>query len=147
MKRYLINFLIGFVLAYMAARSLALFGAHLYVADLVGIGMTRQLGPLMTGIIVCGRSGAAFTAELGTMKVAEEIDALRTLGLQPFDWLVLPRIVAVCGIRRRPSTPPTTVTSAVPLWPDGAVATMSVSPGLAKSTSPSRSTTATIGFV
>jgi phospholipid/cholesterol/gamma-HCH transport system permease protein len=91
----LINFLIGFVLAYMAARSLAMFGAHIYVADLVGIGMTRQLGPLMTGIIVCGRSGAAFTAELGSMKVAEEIDALRTLGLQPFDWLVLPRIVAL----------------------------------------------------
>jgi phospholipid/cholesterol/gamma-HCH transport system permease protein len=91
----LINFLIGFVLAYMAARSLAMFGAHIYVADLVGIGMTRQLGPLMTGIIVCGRSGAAFTAEIGSMKVAEEIDALRTLGLQPFDWLVLPRIVAL----------------------------------------------------
>jgi phospholipid/cholesterol/gamma-HCH transport system permease protein len=90
-----INFLIGFVLAYMAARSLAMFGAHIYVADLVGIGMTRQLGPLMAGIIVCGRSGAAFTAELGSMKVAEEIDALRTLGFQPFDWLVLPRIVAL----------------------------------------------------
>jgi phospholipid/cholesterol/gamma-HCH transport system permease protein len=79
----------------MAARSLAMFGAHIYVADLVGIGMTRQLGPLMTAIIVCGRSGAAFTAELGSMKAADEIDALRTLGLQPFDWLVLPRIVAL----------------------------------------------------
>jgi phospholipid/cholesterol/gamma-HCH transport system permease protein len=91
----LINFLIGFVLAYMGARSLAMFGVDIYVADLVGIGVTRQLAPLMTGIIVCGRSGAAFTAELGSMKVAEEIDALRTLGLQPFDWLVLPRIVAL----------------------------------------------------
>lgn len=90
-----INFLVGFVMAYMAARSLAVFGAHVYVADLVAIAMTRQLGPLMTGIIVCGRSGAAFATELGSMKVAEEIDALRTLGLRPFDWLVLPRIVAL----------------------------------------------------
>jgi phospholipid/cholesterol/gamma-HCH transport system permease protein len=90
-----INFLVGFVLAYMAARSLEIFGAKIYVADLVAIGMTRQLGPLMTGIVVCGRSGAAFATELGSMKVTEEIDALRTLGLHPFNWLVLPRIIAL----------------------------------------------------
>jgi phospholipid/cholesterol/gamma-HCH transport system permease protein len=90
-----INFLVGFVMAYMAARSLQVFGANIYVANLVAIAMTRQLGPIMTGIVVCGRSGAAFAAELGSMKVAQEIDALRTLGLEPFDWLVLPRIVAL----------------------------------------------------
>jgi phospholipid/cholesterol/gamma-HCH transport system permease protein len=90
-----INFLVGFVMAFMAARSLALFGANLLVADLVAIAMTRQLGPMMTAIIVCGRSGAAFATELGSMKVSEEIDALRTLGIQPFDWLVIPRVVAL----------------------------------------------------
>jgi phospholipid/cholesterol/gamma-HCH transport system permease protein len=90
-----INFLIGFVLAYMAARALVMFGANVYVADLVGIGMTRQLGPLMTAIIVVGRSGAAYTTELGSMKVDQEIDALRTLGLEPFGWLVIPRLIAL----------------------------------------------------
>jgi phospholipid/cholesterol/gamma-HCH transport system permease protein len=90
-----INFLIGFVLAYMAARALQTFGANVYVADLVGIGMTRQLGPLMTAVIVCGRSGAAYTTELGSMKVDEEIDALRTLGLEPYGWLVMPRLLAL----------------------------------------------------
>ena len=90
-----INFLVGFVLAYMGARALVVFGANVYVADLVGIGMTRQLGPLMTAIIVCGRSGAAYTTELGSMKVDQEIDALRTLGLEPFGWLVIPRLLAL----------------------------------------------------
>ncbi len=90
-----INFLIGFVLAYMAARALTMFGANVYVADLVGIGMTRQLAPLMTAIIVCGRSGAAYTTELGSMKVDQEIDALRTLGLEPYGWLVMPRLLSL----------------------------------------------------
>jgi phospholipid/cholesterol/gamma-HCH transport system permease protein len=90
-----INFLIGFVLAYMAARALQTFGADVYVADLVGIGMTRQLGPLMTAVIVCGRSGAAYTTELGSMKVDEEIDALRTLGLEPYGRLVMPRLLSL----------------------------------------------------
>lgn len=90
-----INFLVGFVLAYMGARALAMFGANVYVADLVGIGMTRQLGPLMTAIIACGRSGAAYTTELGSMKVDQELDALRTLGLEPFGWLVLPRLASL----------------------------------------------------
>jgi phospholipid/cholesterol/gamma-HCH transport system permease protein len=90
-----IQVLVGFVMAYMAARSLQVFGANLYVADIVGIGVTRQLGPLMTAIIVCGRSGAAFATELGSMKVSEETDALRTLGLDPFGWLVVPRLVAL----------------------------------------------------
>src|SRR6185436_510016 len=91
----LINFLVGFVMAFQSARQLKMFGANIYVADLVGISVTRELAPLMTAIIVCGRSGAAFTAEIGTMKVSEEVDALRTLGLRPFDWLVVPRVLAL----------------------------------------------------
>lgn len=91
----LINFLVGFVMAYQAARQLQMFGANIYVADLVGLSVTRELCPLMTAIIICGRSGAAFTAEIGSMKVSEEIDALRTLGLRPFSWLVVPRVLAL----------------------------------------------------
>jgi phospholipid/cholesterol/gamma-HCH transport system permease protein len=91
----LINFLVGFVMAFQSARQLKMFGANIYVADLVGISLTRELAPLMTAIIVCGRSGAAFAAELGSMKVNEEIDALRTLGLTPFGWLVVPRVIAL----------------------------------------------------
>jgi phospholipid/cholesterol/gamma-HCH transport system permease protein len=92
---FLINFLVGFVMAFQSARQLKMFGANIYVADLVGISLTRELAPLMTAIIVCGRSGAGFAAELGSMKVNEEIDALRTLGLTPFGWLVVPRVVAL----------------------------------------------------
>lgn len=91
----LIDFLVGFVTAYQAARQLRLYGANVYVADLVGISLTRELAPLMTAIIVCGRSGAAFAAEIGSMQVSEEIDALRTLGLAPFGWLVVPRVLAL----------------------------------------------------
>ncbi len=88
----IINFLVGFVMGFQGAVQLKQFGANIYVADLVGLSISRELGPLMTAIIVCGRSGAAFAAELGTMKVSEEIDALRTLGLGPLAYLVLPRI-------------------------------------------------------
>src|SRR5450432_2534965 len=91
----LINFLVGFVMAFQGAVQLKQFGANIFVADLVGLSVTRELGPLMTAIIVCGRSGAAFAAEIGTMKVSEEIDALRTMGLTPFGWLVVPRITAL----------------------------------------------------
>jgi phospholipid/cholesterol/gamma-HCH transport system permease protein len=94
----LINFLMGFVMAYQSARQLKTYGANLYVADLVGISVTRELAPLMTAIIVCGRSGAAFAAEIGSMKVSEEVDALRTLGLRPFAWLVVPRAIALLVI-------------------------------------------------
>jgi phospholipid/cholesterol/gamma-HCH transport system permease protein len=86
----LINFLVGFVMAYQGARQLKQFGASVYVADLVGLSVTRELGPLMTAIILCGRSGASFAAELGSMKVSEEIDALRTMGFGPMTYLVLP---------------------------------------------------------
>jgi phospholipid/cholesterol/gamma-HCH transport system permease protein len=91
----LINFLVGFVVAYQASAQLEQFGASIFVADLVGKSMTREMGPLMTAIILCGRSGAAFAAELGTMKVSEEIDALRTMGFGPFRYLVLPRLLAL----------------------------------------------------
>jgi phospholipid/cholesterol/gamma-HCH transport system permease protein len=91
----LINFLTGFVMAFQSAVQLERFGANIFVADLVGLAMVRELGPLMTAIIVCGRSGAAFAAELGTMKVSEEVDALRTLGLLPLRYLVLPRVLGL----------------------------------------------------
>ena len=91
----LINFLVGFVMAFQAAVQLKQFGANIYVADLVGLSITRELGPLMTAIIVCGRSGAAFAAELGTMKVSEEVDALRTHGLRPD---ALPGVPAHAGV-------------------------------------------------
>jgi phospholipid/cholesterol/gamma-HCH transport system permease protein len=91
----LINFLVGFVMAFQGAVQLKQFGANIFVADLVGLSVVRELGPLMTAIIVCGRSGASFAAELGTMKVSEEIDALQTLGFGPVRYLVLPRVFAL----------------------------------------------------
>ena len=91
----LLNFLLGFVMGYQAARQLQTYGANLYVADLVGISVVRELAPLMTAIIVAGRSGAGFTAELATMKVSEEIDALRTMGFGPVRYLVMPRAIAM----------------------------------------------------
>lgn len=91
----LINFLVGLVMAFQSAPQLQRFGANIFVADLIGISMTRELGPLMTAIVVCGRSGAAFAAELGSMKVNEEIDALRTMGFGPMRYLVLPRTAAL----------------------------------------------------
>jgi phospholipid/cholesterol/gamma-HCH transport system permease protein len=91
----LINFLIGAVMAFQGAVQLKLFGANIYVADLTAISICRELGPLMTAITLCGRSGAAFAAELGSMKVSEEIDALRTLGFGPVRYLVVPRLVAL----------------------------------------------------
>jgi phospholipid/cholesterol/gamma-HCH transport system permease protein len=91
----LVNFLIGLAMAFQAAAQLKRFGANLLVADLIGISVCRELGPLMTAIVVCGRSGAAFGAELGFMQVNEEIDALRTMGVGPIRFLVLPRAVAL----------------------------------------------------
>lgn len=92
----LINFLVGVILAFVGAVQLQKFGADVYVADLVGLAMVREMGAIMTGIIMCGRTGAAFAASLGSMKVSEEIDALKTLGLSPMDFLVLPRLLALC---------------------------------------------------
>jgi phospholipid/cholesterol/gamma-HCH transport system permease protein len=90
----LINFLIGAVLAFVGAVQLVQFGATIYVADLVAIGVARELGALMTGIVLSGRTGASFAAVLGTMTVNEEVDALRTMGLKPVEFLVLPRVLA-----------------------------------------------------
>jgi phospholipid/cholesterol/gamma-HCH transport system permease protein len=91
----LLNFLVGFVMAFQSARQLQNYGANIFVADVVGISVTRELAPLMTAIIMSGRSGAAFAAELGTMRVSEEIDALRTMGFAPAPFLILPRMVAL----------------------------------------------------
>ncbi len=91
----LISFLVGVILAFLGAIQLLQFGAQLFVADLVGIGMAREMGAMMVGIILAGRTGAAFAAQLGSMQVNEEIDALSTLGLSPMDFLVLPRMLAL----------------------------------------------------
>ncbi len=91
----LISLLVGLILAFIGAVQLRLFGAEIYVADLVGIAMVRVMGAIMTGIIMAGRTGAAFAAQLGTMEVNEEIDALRTLGVSPMEFLVLPRMLAL----------------------------------------------------
>jgi phospholipid/cholesterol/gamma-HCH transport system permease protein len=91
----MITFLVGMVTAFQAIVQLRQFGADIFVADLVALSVTRELGPLMTAIIVAGRSGAAFSAELGTMAVSEEIDALETLGLSPYGFLVYPRLIAL----------------------------------------------------
>ncbi len=91
----LINFLVGLILAFTGAIELKLFGAQIYVADLVGIAMVRLMAAIMTGIVMAGRTGGAFAAQLGTMQVNEEIDALQTLGISPMEFLVLPRMVAL----------------------------------------------------
>jgi len=91
----LISLLIGMILAFVGAYQLASFGAEIYVADLVAIGMTREMGAVMAGIIMAGRTGAAFAAQLGSMQVNEEIDALKTLGISPMEYLVLPRMLAL----------------------------------------------------
>ena len=91
----LISFLIGLILAFVGNVQLANFGANLFVADLVGIAMVREMGAVMTGIIMSGRTGAAFAAHIGSMKANGEIDALRTFGFDPFDFLVLPRLLAM----------------------------------------------------
>jgi phospholipid/cholesterol/gamma-HCH transport system permease protein len=91
----LISLLVGLILAFVGAIQLQQFGAQIYVADLVGIGMTRAMGAIMTGIIMAGRTGASFAARIGTMQVNEEIDALQTTGLSPIDFLVLPRMLAL----------------------------------------------------
>ena len=91
----LINFLVGLILAFVGAIQLSKFGASIYVADLVGIATVREMGCVMTGIILSGRTGAAFAAQLGTMKVNEEISALETFGIRPVEFLVLPRMIAL----------------------------------------------------
>ncbi|HQM81843.1 MAG TPA: ABC transporter permease [Syntrophorhabdaceae bacterium] len=91
----LISFLVGLILAFVGSIQLKMFGAQIFIADLVGIAMTRAMGAIMVGIIMAGRTGAAFAARIGTMQVNEEIDALRTSGISPVEFLVLPRIIAM----------------------------------------------------
>jgi phospholipid/cholesterol/gamma-HCH transport system permease protein len=91
----LVSFLVGLTTALQASYQLRQFGANIYVADLVGISMMRELGPLMAAILVAGRSGAAITAEIGTMQVNEEIDALKLIGINPLQYLAVPRFYAV----------------------------------------------------
>ena len=90
-----LTFLIGVVIAYQGVQQLKQFGAETFTVEAVGIGMFRELGVLLTAIIVAGRSGSAFTAQIGTMQVNQEVDAMRTIGLNPIEWLVLPRISAL----------------------------------------------------
>jgi phospholipid/cholesterol/gamma-HCH transport system permease protein len=94
----LISFLMGLIMAFQAAVPLRQFGAEIFVANLIGLSMLRELGPLMTAIILAGRSGSAFAAELGTMKVRDEIDALKTMGLDPVRFLVVTRVVAAVAM-------------------------------------------------
>jgi phospholipid/cholesterol/gamma-HCH transport system permease protein len=90
----LISVLLGMILAFQSAVPMKRFGAEIFVADLIGLSMLRELGPLMTAILLAGRSGAAFAAEIGTMRVNQEVDALTTMGLSPVRFLVTPRVIA-----------------------------------------------------
>lgn len=94
----LLGFLLGLIMAFQSAIPMRQFGADIYVANLIGLSMIRELGPLLTAIILAGRSGSAFAAELGTMKVSEEIDALVTMGLRPVRFLVVPRVLAAVAM-------------------------------------------------
>ena len=91
----LLSFLLGIVVAYQGAGQLRQYGANIFVADLVGLSMLREFAPLMTAIIIAGRSGSAYAAQIGTMAVTEEIDAMRTLGISPQELLVLPKVIAL----------------------------------------------------
>ncbi len=91
----LISTLVGMILAFVGAVQLRLFGAQIFIADLVGLGMAREMGAMMTAIIMAGRTGAAYAAQLGTMQVNEEIDAFKTMGISPIEFLVLPRLLAL----------------------------------------------------
>jgi phospholipid/cholesterol/gamma-HCH transport system permease protein len=91
----LLSFLLGIVVAYQGADQLRQYGANIFVADLVGLSMLREFAPLITAIIIAGRSGSAYAAQIGTMAVTEEIDAMRTLGIPPLEMLVLPKLIAL----------------------------------------------------
>ncbi len=94
----LISFIVGLVMAFQAAIPMKMFGAELYVANLIGISMVRELAPLMTAIVLAGRSASAFAAEIGTMQINEEIDALDVMGIDPFRFLIVPRVIALTFI-------------------------------------------------
>jgi phospholipid/cholesterol/gamma-HCH transport system permease protein len=90
----MISFMMGLIMAFMSSIQLQMFGANIYVASLVSLAMTRELGPIMTAIVVAGRSGSSFASEIGTMKISEEVDALFTMGFDPTRYLVVPKIMA-----------------------------------------------------
>lgn len=91
----LTSFLIGLVVAYQSSYQLKIYGANIFLVDMLGISMLRELAPLITAIVIAGRSGSAFTAQIGAMKITEEIDAMRTMGFDPYIFLVLPRVIAL----------------------------------------------------
>ncbi|HSR73796.1 MAG TPA: ABC transporter permease [Sulfurovum sp.] len=91
----LTSFLVGMVISYQGSVQLAKFGADIFIVDTVAISITRELGPMITAIVIAGRSGSAYTAEIGAMKITEEISAMRTMGFDPYTFLVLPRIFAL----------------------------------------------------
>lgn len=91
----LISFLVGLILAFVGAVQLQQFGASIFIANLVGVAMVREMGAMMTGIVMAGRTGAAYAAQIGTMQVTQEVDALTTLGVSPVDFLVIPRMIAL----------------------------------------------------
>lgn len=91
----LTSFLIGLVVAYQSAYQLKIYGANIFIVDMLGISILRELSPLITAIVIAGRSGSAFTAQIGAMKITEELDAMRTMGFSPHKFLVIPRIIAL----------------------------------------------------
>jgi phospholipid/cholesterol/gamma-HCH transport system permease protein len=91
----LTSFLIGLVIAYQSAYQLKIYGANIYIVDMLGISIFRELAPVITAIVIAGRSGSAFTAQIGSMKITQELDAMQTMGFEPFAFLVLPRIIAL----------------------------------------------------
>ena len=91
----LTSFLIGVVIAYQSAHQLKIYGANIFIVDMLGISILRELSPLITAIVIAGRSGSAFTAQIGAMKITQELDAMRTMGFDPFKFLVLPKIIAL----------------------------------------------------
>ncbi len=91
----LTSFLIGLVVAYQSAYQLKIYGANIFIVDMIGISMLRELAPVLTAIVIAGRSGSAFTAQIGAMKITEELDAMRTMGFDPYLFLVIPKILAL----------------------------------------------------
>lgn len=114
----LLSFLLGIVVAYQGAAQLRLYGANIFVVDLVALSMLREFAPLITAIIVAGRSGSAYAAQIGTMAVTEEIDAMRTIGIAPLDMLVLPKALAL--LIALPCSPSSPISSASWGHADGA---------------------------
>ncbi len=89
------SFLVGIVIAYQSANQLSLYGANIFIVDMIGLSMLRELSPVITAVIIAGRSGSAFTAQIGAMKITQELDAMRSMGFEPYMFLVLPRVIAL----------------------------------------------------